>query len=879
MPSVAPTVSVSSTPVVRAAVSCGVPSACIRILCAGESPQLADYLDLLPGKSAVTLDAVGECRDKPLLYFVHRDRLSADATKQKHELRSLRRALGSRGERAYLAIVEPGVVRVVPVSLDSREDDWKPYGLGDPITSSLFSRLSLGHWDGEGQSPKADYVFEAMFGLLDNVARQLAEGKNHLDRGDVLSLVGRALFLRFLGDRGVVTPKHVPKIAPHAKNLEDCFRNARNAAHTCAWLDDTFNGDFLPLTRKGSGAWFQEAADKTDGAIFKQLSAILRVEEPAGDDYQGRLEMEWSQFDFAHVPVGLLSQVYEKFCWRWDHDNAQTTSVHYTPRGIASYLVEEAFEGLRNAHQARVLDPACGAGVFLVLAFRRLYRAQWEKTKRRPQRKEIRAILEKQLRGFDISNSALRLAALSLYLTAIELDPEPTPLHELSFNDLQGHVVFNTRSDKDPAKGAVLGSLDSRWLKGNRGKFQLVLCNPPWTSLGKKDKVVATKFHDIGREVLVERKLTELSKEHENPDSVPDLPFVWRAMQWCERGGRMAFVLPARLLFKQGDIGQHAREAIFRATTVTGMLNCSNLSDTNVWPKMQQPFLLFFAHNRVPKPGHEIRFVTPHNDAALNRRGEIRIDAKSIELVSQEQTFEEPWLWKALAIGTSLDVEVVRKVVSQSGRPLKKYWVEDLGLRFENGYQIKPKQKQNDASHLFGLPDVNDTKQFRFAVEIELLKPLTRATACFPREREIYAAPLLLVKEAPGLDRTKGVCRRLDVESLFRRCLPMVFSLETSSSRYSSGVTIHRIGGTPNQRARMACHRRCSLQSEFPRFLQRGVEERREGRRSCARELSASADSLRFVDALRIAHESETGSRAASHLQRGLGGIPHRALG
>ena len=43
----------------------------------------------------------------------------------------------------------------------------------------------------------------------------------------------------------------------------------------------------------------------------------------------------------------------------------------------------------------------------------------------------------------------------------------------------------------------------------------------------------------------------------------------------------------------------------------------------------------------------------------------------------------------------------------------------------------------------------------------------------------------------------RGVCRRLDVETLFRRCLPMVFSLETSSSRYSSSVTIHRIGGTP----------------------------------------------------------------------------------
>jgi len=43
----------------------------------------------------------------------------------------------------------------------------------------------------------------------------------------------------------------------------------------------------------------------------------------------------------------------------------------------------------------------------------------------------------------------------------------------------------------------------------------------------------------------------------------------------------------------------------------------------------------------------------------------------------------------------------------------------------------------------------------------------------------------------------RRACRRLDVETLFRRCLPTVFSLETSSTRYSSSVTIHRIGGTP----------------------------------------------------------------------------------
>ena len=241
-------------------------------------------------------------------------------------------------------------------------------------------------------------------------------------------------------------------------------------------------------------------------------------------------------------------------------------------------------------------------------------------------------------------------------------------------------------------------------------------------------------FHAIGREVLAERGLTELSKDFQNPDSVPDLPFIWRAMQWSEPGGRIAFVLPARLLFKQGDIGQRARDAIFQAVAVTGMLNCSNLSDTNVWPGMQQPFLLFFARNRVPGPDHTLRWITVHPDQALNDRGEMRVDSKSTEEVSVEQTFEEPWLWKALALGTALDVEIVRKVKQSRGVALR-----STGGGFGAAvWEWLPDQAQARAGRrnpLARAPDVRDPKQFRFSVRAEELQEFQRPTACFPRER------------------------------------------------------------------------------------------------------------------------------------------------
>ena len=201
-----------------------------------------------------------------------------------------------------------------------------------------------------------------------------------------------------------------------------CFDSAENAAATCEWLDKTFNGDFLPLSDDGSRSFFDDIGRRTGGRVFHHLGGIARGQEPKGDDgFQLRLPIHWGDLDFAHIPVGLLSQVYERLSWKWEPKNSGSTSVHYTPRNIAATLVDEAFDNLRNAHQARELDPASGASIFLVLAFRRLYRERWKKTPHtRPNAAAIREILEPQLAGFDISDSALKLSALSLYLTAIE---------------------------------------------------------------------------------------------------------------------------------------------------------------------------------------------------------------------------------------------------------------------------------------------------------------------------------------------------------------------------------------------------------------------------------------------------------------------------
>ncbi len=740
-------------------------------------PTQLDYLDLInpQGPLAERLlrpDGVVENQERPLLFFVSQTRLADAPDENRQQISDLRRALACRGDRAYLAIIRPGTLDVISVSLKDQTPDWKPFTVkaDSPDAISFFSRLAQGTFDELPAGGEVDYLFKEIFALVDKASTSLANLK--IKRSDVISLVGRVLFFRFLRDRGIIKEANTPNIAKKATSLAQCFANAANTASTCRWLDKTFNGDFLPLTDSGDAEFFEAKGKSTGQKVFRHLTALLMGEEATkGEDYQGRLDLEgrghvWGHLDYSHIPVGLLSQVYEELSWKWHAERSKKTSVHYTPRTIAATLVGEAFDNLASTHAAKVLDPACGASVFLVLAFRRLYGELWRHTGERPGTEAIRSILENQLVGFDICDSALKLSALSLYLTAIELDPDPVPPEKLKFKALclgKSAILFDWRKKDDKEKGPVVGSIGDHVGNSFNGQFDLILCNPPWTNIGKEYASVSAELDRISQ-AIVTRLDPEIGKTYRNPDSVPDLPFIWRSMEWCKPDGRIAMALPARTLFKQGPMAEVTRKALFRLLEVNGIINCSNLRKTQIWPDMDQPFMLLFARNRRPKPHHRLHFISPHTDLHANSLGEMRIDSKSSQLVDVDQTIEDPWLWKALAVGTALDVEVVRKIKNAVPRAFKNYWKNELKLCSSQGYQtVEGEDERKDASLLLGWPNLQSTPEDRFIVKASKLGKFELKTLFRTRFKKgkkdalcIYRGPLALISVSPGDDRRLG---------------------------------------------------------------------------------------------------------------------------
>ncbi len=755
-------------------------------------PGQLDYIDLLPkGRKSKTtrkrptpVGAVAEYQGVALLYLVDdtEGKLSAEERLKTQDL------LANRSDPAWLGIVKSGSLEVYPIGFRKAGKSLERIKVIDQTTTDaplFFQSLVQGTFSGSKNAESADYVFRKIFGLLIRTSEAFVPD-HILEPLDVLSMAGRALFFRFLIDRNIVRESELDQICEGASGLKDVFSSAEKATRTSVWLDETFNGDFLTLIDeqipvensekrlKAYRKFYRETGKDTDGQIFNHLTAILRGWEVQGDLLQS--EFDWGDLNFAHIPVGVLSQVYESFSHLDDANKSVRNSVHYTPRIIANLMVDQVFASSSKPADSTLLDPSCGAGIFLVLAFRRLIAEKWLRDGERPGVRAIQDTLYHQLRGFDVSESALRLAALSLYITAIEVNATPYPPKSLKFpENLRNSVLYHFGSDEDDRAGRFgLGSLQDSVARDFANQFDIVIGNPPWTRLHENeaqstDEAEAAKresglisdsdrmnaeFTRIGREVFRERGLDDLAERYESPNKNPDLPFIWRATQWAKEGGIISFALHARILTQSGQKRVAAWKAITHNLTVTGLINGADLRWSSVW-EINVPWAILFARNRPADEDYKFYFSAPKSDPEQNKHARFRIDYESAAPVPVSKTLECQWLLKALSLGTYRDVELMETILSAFPETLEEGWArwDQKGEKTGQGFNLSPKLKQKPAEFLGPLP-VFKRPLTDFSIRFDELKSFRETygynTAYRPKTEVLYQSPLVIIPQSPG---------------------------------------------------------------------------------------------------------------------------------
>lgn len=535
-----------------------------------------------------------------------------------------------------------------------------------------------------------------------------------LDHSDAHGLIGRTIFAKYLIDREIVTSNRLEAECGHL-DLAEILSNRDATDRLFAWLRKTFNGDMFP----------ESSESPPDAEYLRRVARFLRAESPDG-------QTSLFPYRFDVIPIELISSVYERFAHsssnraggRKEKDSARTQGVYYTPLTAVTMVLDEVFEGLTG--DETVIDLTCGSGVFLVEALRRLVRLK--ANGKPPTRSMVRKALYRQVYGVDSSESAVQVAAFSLYLAALDLDPDPGESDSIRFDPLVGRTLLAGNAHEIEATDD-----GERVLNTGSGlrKFDLVVGNPPWTYKGRAG-TAARRQRTPG--------------EYRSPRGV-SLDFIHRGLDFAHERTRFGVLVSASPFFARSGTGLGAAQACVDSLEPVTLVNLSELSHW-LFHKANMPAMALLAGIPGGRTA-SMELVQVRRSPEGDRSRTISHSLRDVSTVPTASWKRNQGLLKASFLGTRHDVLLVDGL-GKRHEPLGTR-LKALGTKLASG--AKRGNESADTRHLRGLPYLSTGRLGRFDVPADL-PDFDWAVAEHPRERAIYRSPIVIVKES--MDGPRG---------------------------------------------------------------------------------------------------------------------------
>jgi hypothetical protein len=579
-----------------------------------------------------------------------------------------------------------------------------------------FSAMRLANgtfWEDPENAELANHNQSAHQKLIKGVvdADAALDGKNNPAMRRLLLLM---VLVKYLEDRGVFPNNGwFGRYHKGAKNFFDVLKGGQpeEVRKLLIFLRDKFNGDIFEL----QDLWWERlTADAL--RTFAQLVEARTV---------NRQRYLWEQFSFEHLPVEVISHLYQRFV-------EGGRGAVYTPAFLASLLLDQAMPYATLTGRECILDPACGSGVFLVGAFRRLVNA-WRNHHgwRRPEVEDLKRILRASIFGVDLDKNAVDLTAFSLSLAVCDALKPEVIWRELTFDALKGSNLceadfFRVCLD---AKQGLPTLLNKR--------FDIVLGNPPFESTltpaaSQIDDIAGQEQNDRG--AVPDKQVAYLFLEQV-------LPFLSGAT------GRVCMIQPAALLYNWNVDAFRTRllekwqvETILDFASIRGLY----ARDTKT--------VAVFARGVRPPAEHTIAHWTFRRTASVQERICFELDHYDYHVIPQKQAESSRYACRANLLGGGRLESLSRRL--RSMRTLAGYLqknVQEKGWDYGEGFIAAKTGKRGPAPFLTGRP-LLPTKAFTEAgIDERKIGIVTETHFRSAYTEDRYQPPLVLIKENDSL--------------------------------------------------------------------------------------------------------------------------------
>ena len=551
-------------------------------------------------------------------------------------------------------------------------------------------------------------------------------------------IILRSLFLLYLEDREATSAEFYGTFKDGAKEYFDILKDVNATYKLFAALEDKFNGNVFSVL------------DGEQQKVTEEHLKVIRKCFINGYENNGQTELfeDWRLFDFKIIRIELLSEIYERFLEESNPKGKKGAGAYYTPTSLVELMLDEVLpiDKRYTDYNVKILDPACGSGIFLVESYKRLLKRYENAHHKKPTDFEVlKNILLNNIYGIEQNDQAIIVAAFSLYLALVDnLDPKTlwisTKLPCLVYDTdhivktKEGHNLFCTDTI---ATNEEIESIS----------FDLVVGNPPFGTENRS------------KEVVLSDSIREYCEQNGFAKEMV-IPFLHKATKFSPNG-EIAMIFNAKILTNTGSTYQNFRNWLFNDCSVEKIYNFSILRKApadfggQLFSSAIGPICIAFYKVSKENESNRIVYYAPKTFIKNNVLEGIVIESPDVKYLPREECQNpDTKIWKIAMWGSEGDFRIIQRLeqdfdtINKFLKDNRKRWVYGTGLHSPSAEQV--------SKHQFFVPArkvINLSKVDRYYTSENAADSVDKIFR--PTKESLYKKPYLLIKEG---QKSKEYC-------------------------------------------------------------------------------------------------------------------------
>src|SRR3989344_3762018 len=342
---------------------------------------------------------------------------------------------------------------------------------------------------------------------------------------EVQKFIDRLIFICFCEDKELHEP-HLKQLANDKKNRFDMAPD---------WLLGNVRDLFAEYRRVYDSDLFDKSeADSLKIDDKEIMEVIVQLREP-----KGRVT-----YNFKSIEADILGKTYENFIGhvqtgkkrfkeKEDIGKRKKSGIYYTPKYIVDYIVNNTVrsyikgKSFEEIKKVKILDPACGSGSFLRVAFDVLVEECERSLKRKLTYEEKMELLTNCIFGVDLDERAVEIAKFNL---SLKLAERGKPLPVLGENIRLGNSLID---DKNIAGWNFFVWEEEFKEIMNNGGFDVVVGNPPYVKARDSKNPTSRKYMETCGQYETLYKMWDLY-----------IAFVEKSIKLLKPNGCFSMIIP-----------------------------------------------------------------------------------------------------------------------------------------------------------------------------------------------------------------------------------------------------------------------------------------------------------------------------------------------